>query len=230
MQTVTMKIPAHIINANQVAVSLLSEGRESESINLIKTTLSTLRALVLAESEGEVRTDSDEEVLLSVMIPLKNSSPSAIHGGVFRVFNRAITMEVPGTDHGHVPVDQYKMGAILLYNAGLCCHLKGMQSGLSQDLVSARDFYRHAFSLISERNAIFGISDLDALLVFSLANNMGHLNSSLFDRGAAWVCWDMMKRLFPAIEESHINAEDALFFFLTIFLVPFDHLRASPAA
>ena len=229
-----MMIPANLIIENHMAVSLLLEGRENDSLRLIKAALCSLRAFVESESKRELQFGSGEVSsigdLQTAIVPLKSLSPSDIHGGVFRIFNRAFTIQSPEVLKGHVFLDQYKMGAILLYNAGLCYHLKGVHSGLSQDFAVARDFYRNAFSLVIETSAIARISNHDALLVLSLTNNMGHLNSSLFDLSAARVCLDMMQRLFSSIEERIMNDEDALFFFLTTMLVTFDHLCASPAA
>ncbi|CAB9497588.1 expressed unknown protein [Seminavis robusta] len=224
-----MNVPAHIVRANGTAVSMLMEGREDESVKLLHKTLSELRELVFSMEED----NDDDEVLLpppsvvlqSIKIPF-DSSPS-LNVGAFSFFNRAIVM--PATSD--VTMDQFKLGAILLYNAGFCCHLKLMQTGLSRDLTRALGFYRHAFQLLTDTDAILGISDDDALLVLSLANNMGHLHSSLFDRTASRTCWDMMQNLFPAsAEETILDDDDALFFYLATFLVPFDHLSASPAA
>ena len=238
-----MKISADVVDSNTAAVSLIMHGKLAESLRVIRTALTGLNEVIeqgasapspdanMAEATRSSPI-AEKDMIDSVTVSVDPQTLSNAHYGVFHFFNRAIVVDAPEAlgDESHVIVDHYKISAVLLYNAGLCNHIKGLQSGSARDLATALHCYQYALSLLTDTNAIQAVSDQDALLVLALLNNMGHLNSQSFDHPASKICLETMRRIFPATESLLLKQEDSIFFYLTVFLVPVEQVCASPAA
>ena len=236
-----MRVPAHIVDSNAVAVKLMQQGDLARSLRLIRTTLVDLNQIVPNEEivqslqDGVIATTPamGNDVIDCVSVSIDSQTLSNAHNGAFHFFNRALVLDSTRAAVGeasHVDIDQYKISAILLYNAGVCTHIKGIKSGASGDLATALLFYQNAFSLLTQTNAIQAVSDRYTLLVMALLNNMGYIKCQSCDHQACEICLDTMRRIFPSAEHARLQETDMLFFYLTTFLVPVEHLCASPAA
>ena len=238
-----MKVPAKLVNANTEAVSLILQGNLAESLRIIRMTLGDLNQ-IMKDEENAASPDAnmvdtntamaatDKDMIDSVTVSSDTQTLSNAHFGVFHFFNRALVLDVPRAvgEESHVVVDHYKISAVLLYNAGLCSHIRGIHSGSSRDLSTALHFYRYSFSLLTDTNALQAVDDRDSLLVMALLNNMGHINAQSCDHQASKVCLETMRRVFSSTGGAALEEADSLFFYLTSFLVPVEHLCATPAA
>ena len=239
-----MHIPETVIRSNGKAVSLLRDGKCAESAREIRHALSQLKKVIMhpdddsaisedssdssttyvdMDAESSSFSEDNESPISSIIVPVETGA-SIAQIGAFSLFNRALVI----TQRDQImTMRESRVSCILLYNAALCHHIEGFQSGCSQELSSALQFYQYAFSLLTEAN---DVENDDLLLLLSLINNMGHIYSNVFDFPAAEHCMDMMNRFFSTGADQYLGECDSLFFYMNTFLVRMDQFSSAPAA
>jgi hypothetical protein len=128
--------------------------------------------------------------------------------------------------------DLARFSTIVLYNIGLCHHLKGLQNSTgTQDrtLKKALRFYRIALetldSCVSCRRAI------DNFLRLALVNNLGHIHSMALDNDATLQCFGYLRRVLAAqVESNEVERDCYCVFRINILLSQGGHYNVLAAA
>jgi len=166
------------------------------------------------------------------------------HDDFFSLLPRALHLSehmVPRTSI--LTVYAHFLPGIILYNLGLCYHLKGLSLSNARDLEKAMEFYNMSHVSLTTEKALHGIRFNIALRFLNFAlmsstNNMGHIHAYFRNvKGAKSCGGELCRRLSPVVCSS-INGEDPIsneneeyrVFFLNVCFYSESELVAPPAA
>ena len=230
---------------NATAIAAMVQGDLDKGLELLKAALQLLRT-----AQQDMRVEYDENASTAVRIGADHSINKKLVGilvstedaltsaSVFPFFNRALLP--PDTASNGVRFEEDSSFAlttsIILFNSGLCHHLKAAKNGKSADLQKALNFYQLAANIlfssyddeIDNSNAEpLGASFLgepEELLVLALVNNMGNIHESQMRFQEASVCLEWVKTFFQYMSDVDNSVQavgnDIFGFYITAFLFP----------
>lgn len=225
---------------NEAGVSAMHRGDQSEAFKLFQNALIAVRARMQSQrdevvsgkdaserSRDRLMTDADYSAdnskATTRTVPLPNASFGSTNA-VFCLFNHALLVE-PDTEKNGLE----RALATILYNIGLCYHLRGLQKGSSLDVQLGLEYYQKASRLLSneDNNGGFMFKDNRHLLILALLNNIGFVFECNMRFEDASICLEYIRNYCGSIDES----DDALIvpgpgqtgilcFWITAFLCP----------
>jgi hypothetical protein len=229
-------IPPTPLDTNTMAVALLKENKTTEAISCFRQGLRTLNSKTCVPETTHGGTSAwaeqcsvhrsskrrrlmpvgDEGSIHTVDAPaLENRDMEMSPDNIFVLFNRAIILSPSAR------ADKAATESVLLYNLGFVYHREGVERGCSALLRKALHAYKTAWQVLRKSPAG---SDL---VMFALANNMGHIHSHFFNEQAADVCRRCLSLNISTY--SRILSKYDFAFFCINFLKT-DMLQYAPAA
>ncbi|CAB9502735.1 hypothetical protein SEMRO_144_G067090.1 [Seminavis robusta] len=272
-----MQTSQDVARRNHHAISLLLKGAFDESLVHSHTALNTMQGIIDlprwappgADDDAMNLDDQEEEPLLTHNVwsielsPAHDSLPLAYQGSV-AFFNRALAFEFSSSDDNDGQSEEntfhqdLTLAAVVLYNAGLCHHVRAIQSAKFQTprLQKALQMYTMASCLLSnaasandndddlqnndaEDNDLLNFCSRDeggALLVMALLNNMAHIHAVFADRHLESGCIEAMNSFFESFcmrrtdEELEVTQEDLLLLNMSSSLYQAESFAGCPAA
>jgi hypothetical protein len=238
-----MSASNEVVKMNHEAIVSLLKGDYSECLSVSRVALKLIQevlrtappspiadALMEDASEQDRYSEENNSRISSVPLP-EIPLPCSSTSGAFALFDRALVLDQKEADE--LQTNDVKqsllLAAIVLYNAGLSHHLRGLLGCDTTELHNALRMYKMASCLLSSES--FNEEPEEHLLVLALLNNMGHISSFFFDMDHAWQCLDVMRDCFHQASDSpELSDEDLDFFSMASMLVSSKNLLGAPAA
>jgi hypothetical protein len=216
-----------IIQLNCQATILLQAKKFKEAIKYFLLGLNSealkgcCRPVDAIELHQELKTDKNNpdgipcagDILISAGVCAENQQPS-VDDFSFAMYNRALQVEFSLIEyslkvHG-VPDGYYNLllCGVLQYNIGLAHHLAAFETGNSELLVKAINYYERATRALEVDHLLWGengqgISERSNLAFLAIANNLGQAHSYFRNFELTNICSiDMISRLAFAMSSS----------------------------
>jgi hypothetical protein len=232
-----MSFETNVEHWNASAISAMMHDDFEKASYMLKSALLALRGI--QAERGEEPPALELEGILSVTtvhiegmkiesVPLPNAAPVEAGNSIFSVFNHALLPKFGGSSED----GQFQRTvSVVLFNSGLCHHLKGIKCGVSSDLQKALGFYQLAVDVVFDNTAA-PVSERNELLALALVNNIGHLHESFMRFQKAAACLEWINSFFRSLDTAGDNsgsARNEIFcFYVTAFL--FGEWVTHPAA
>ena len=167
---------------NNLGVARMKAGSFGEAFDFFLRATTLLHSHIEGTSFQTKDANRVFEALSITMVPVYKQFVAWPTEHTLTVLGSAV--KIIGIDEEAVIFDhaeQSKTAAILLYNMGLCCHLKGLQTGRSESLDKAYRLYTGALHTLENTFELKISSDEVSCLIVALSNNCGHIKELLFD-------------------------------------------------
>lgn len=244
------KISPSALETNTMAVAFLRQNKNKEAVSYF---LQGLKHML--SSEANCVSSDDNDVLASPTQPchddssgpiapreegsihavaapdLRNTEAASSPDNVFSIFNRAIVVTPADDTSATAQSPEYKaiVTSVFMYNMGLAYHREGAEQGSSEMLRKAIDIYDMARKTLSTEKNQQANSSVYDLVMFALANNMGHIYSLFYHRQGAVECRRYLLQnisRFPGV----LSPEDFATFSLNVMLSGDEMLQFAAAA
>lgn len=211
-----------IILLNNSAVELMKDGNYREAVSVLNIGFGEMKTIM---QSGELNFQSQDIVectdnsksrhtpILSYRILDKDYDGRTFNGeNMFTFFECAFTMSHKDLSINYISQSvkyQKQLAAILFYNIGLVHHKTGILKNNSTCLFNALKFYNTASSIIDAGWRSIGIDDIKMLLL-SLSNNVGHIQSIFCNFERVETCIESMQIIIENIDHSDILGDEFL--------------------
>ena len=216
---------------NRESLALMCNGDYVEAAGLLR---SALRRIL-----NQVHEEADEDNELDVALIEVSSYPVAsmmdtskeysIDHNTVSLFDRALSFdeEISDEEIMSASVLQSQVSATLLYNMGLCYHLKGTMTAGNQESMfnKALKLYRMSTEVIKSASVAIG-----TLVSLAVANNMSHLFAHSFNSPELQRCLGWIRSTLSVMECDGTLADDYLHFRMNVLLLHGQEWKAAPAA
>jgi len=212
-------------NKNRDAIFQLTEGLRS-MLNIVEKPQNPNGPNAVIPTKS--RSTQANASLSTVSLPdLHNYDMFVSPDNTFTPFNRALVF---AKEAGEENQSQLLATALMIYNLGLAHHSLGVQTGDLKELNKALRYYEMASAVLNEQQ-YEDIKFMD-ILFLSLCNNMGHINSHLFNAEETRECLELLPALLASYlpSESLMDDEDHSFFMMTVLFYHDQKMALAPAA
>lgn len=235
----------HIAELNSRAISLMQDGKLSESVSLLKDCLTPIKHQIengqaddfhqveqISVAKNTLGEAKAIRTIQSVSVAKAESVPDDFYlltlNTFFPFFERAFL--VPRSERSQLKIQGTVSLAILLYNIGLVLHKEGTSNPDSKKLFNALTFYELALSAIQNEWNNIEMQDILPMLL-ALVNNMGHIHWHFVNFQKVVRCYEWLKDLTALGEGSNsLNDEDYALFYLVANSFDDLELSCAPAA
>lgn len=231
-----MCISRNVARINENAVSSLIAGDYQKSLSISRVALGMLRNVRQNAPTREnffvlkAKTFHDYKLRVrSALLPNSRGTTCEENTGAFEIFNRALLLEHEELCQMESTRQDITVAVVVLYNSGLCHHLRGLQHGNSKDIATAAKMYTSAYCILAGPEMI--PYEQDALLMLAILNNLGHIyQNCLCEYTQAWDCLSALNECLASIEEGDLSDDEYIFFSMASGLGMSRNFIATPAA